>query len=78
MYPLNSLSILLSVSIHNIKTTSASKMFLACVWHTCLCVCDKTRRGESRTTLRTSSLPLTLCILNGLNMLFPQDATTGS
>ncbi len=50
-------SILLYVSIHNIKTTSASKMFLACV-------CDKTRRGESRTTLREhASLPLTLCFL---------------
>lgn len=46
--------------------------------NTCLCVCDTTRRGESLTALRTGSSSSHIVLLNGLNMLFPQDATTGS
>lgn len=45
-----------------------------CFWavcvHTCLCVCDKTRRGESRTALRTGRSSSHIVLLNGLSMLF--------
>lgn len=50
-------------------------MRAVCV-NTCLCMCDW--RGESLTALRTGSSSSHIVLLNGLNMLLPQDATTGS